>query len=71
MVRRVQRFSRVQPVSDAVAVDLNQLVQEVVELTRPRWHDEAQLRGSRIDVALELGAHRRGGRRARAAARGR
>jgi signal transduction histidine kinase len=56
VVRRVQRFSRVQPVSDAVAVDLNQLVHEVVELTRPRWQDEAQLRGSRIEVAVEAGA---------------
>jgi signal transduction histidine kinase len=55
VVRRVQRFSRVQPVSDAVAVDLNQLVQEVVELTRPRWQDEAQLRGSRIEIAVETG----------------
>jgi signal transduction histidine kinase len=55
VVRRVQRFSRVQPVSDAVAVDLNQLVQEVVELTRPRWQDEAQLRGSRIEVSVEAG----------------
>lgn len=56
VVRRVQRFSRVQPVSDAVAVDLNQLVHEVVELTRPRWQDEAQLRGSRIEVAVEAGS---------------
>lgn len=55
VVRRVQRFSRVQPVSDAVAVDLNQLVQEVVELTRPRWQDEAQLHGSRIEVVVEPG----------------
>jgi signal transduction histidine kinase/ActR/RegA family two-component response regulator len=55
VVRRVQRFSRVQPVSDAVAVDLNQLVHEVVELTRPRWQDEAQLRGSRIEMAVEPG----------------
>ena len=54
VVRRVQRFSRVQPVSD-VAVDLNQLMQEVVDLTRPRWHDEAQLRGSRIEVTVEAG----------------
>jgi CheY-like chemotaxis protein len=42
-------------VSDAVAVDLNQLVHEVVELTRPRWQDEAQLRGSRIEMAVEPG----------------
>src|SRR6266851_2498181 len=54
VVRRVQRFSRVQPVSD-VAVDLNQLVKEVVEVTRPRWHDEAQLRGSRVEVTVEAG----------------
>jgi signal transduction histidine kinase/CheY-like chemotaxis protein len=55
VVRRVQRFSRVQPVSRATPVDLNQLAQEVLELTRPRWHDEAQLRQIRIDTALDLG----------------
>ncbi len=55
VVRRVQRFSRVQPVSEPVAVDLNQLAQEVVELTRPRWHDESLLRGSQIEVAVEPG----------------
>src|SRR6266436_9214411 len=48
VVRRVQRFSRVQPVSRATPVDLNQLAQEVLELTRPRWHNEAQLRQIRI-----------------------
>lgn len=56
VVRRVQRFSRVQPVSEPVAVDLNQLVQEVVELTKPRWHDESLLRGATIEVGVEAGA---------------
>ena len=55
VVRRVQRFSRVQPVSRASPVDLNQLAGEVLELTRPRWHDEAQLRQIRIDTELALG----------------
>ena len=55
VVRRVQRFSRVQPVSRATPVDLNQLAQEVLELTRPRWHNEAQLRQIRIDTELHLG----------------
>jgi len=36
-------------------VDLNQLAQEVLELTRPRWHNEAQLRQIRIDTELHLG----------------
>jgi CheY-like chemotaxis protein len=53
---RVQRFSRVQPVSRTIPVDLNQLAQEVLELTRPRWHNEALLRQIRIDTALELGS---------------
>ncbi len=57
-VRRVQRFSRVQPVLRSVPVDLNHLAQEVLELTRPRWHNEALLRQIRIDTALELGAIR-------------
>jgi signal transduction histidine kinase/CheY-like chemotaxis protein len=55
VVRRVQRFSRVQPVSRATPVDLNQLAQEVLDLTRPRWHNEAQLRQIRIDTELALG----------------
>jgi signal transduction histidine kinase/CheY-like chemotaxis protein len=55
VVRRVQRFSRVQPVSRSVAVDLNQLAQEVLDLTRPRWHNEALLRQIRIDTVLDLG----------------
>jgi len=56
VVRRVQRFSRVQPVSRAMPVDLNQLAQEVLDLTRPRWHNEALLRQIRIDTELDLGA---------------
>jgi signal transduction histidine kinase/CheY-like chemotaxis protein len=55
VVRRVQRFSRVQPVSRTMPVDLNQLAQEVLDLTRPRWHNEALLRQIRIDTALDLG----------------
>lgn len=55
VVRRVQRFSRVQPVSRTMPVDLNQLAQEVLDLTRPRWHDEALLRQIHIDTALDLG----------------
>jgi len=58
VVRRVQRFGRVQPVSRTVPVDLNQLAQEVLELTRPRWHNEALLRQIRVDTALDLGAIR-------------
>lgn len=56
VARRVQRFSRLHPLSAPVAVDLNQLALNVVELTRPRWQDEAQLAGRRIEITVEPGA---------------
>ena len=56
VVRRVQRFGRAEPVSPATAVDLDEVVHEVVELARPHWQDEAQRRGCSIEIALELGA---------------
>jgi signal transduction histidine kinase len=55
VVRRVLGFTAMQPGAGMVPVDLNEIVREVVELTRPRWRDEAQVRSLAIDVRLELG----------------
>ncbi len=55
VVRRVLGFASMQPRPVAAPIDLNELVREVVELTRPRWRDEAQMRSLTIDVSLELG----------------
>jgi signal transduction histidine kinase len=55
VVRRVLGFASMQPAA-AAPLDFNELVREVVELTRPRWRDEAQMRSLAIDVSLELGA---------------
>jgi CheY-like chemotaxis protein len=55
VVRRVLGFTAIQPAAAAAPVDLNEVVREVVELARPRWRDEAQMRALTIDVALELG----------------
>ena len=54
VARRVQRFSRLHPLSEPTAVDLNQLAVAVVELTESRRQDEAQS-GRRIEVAMEPG----------------
>ena len=56
VVRRVLGFASMQPAPPAAAVDLDEIVREVVELTRPRWHDEALRRAVTIDVDLALGA---------------
>ena len=55
VVRRVLGFTAVQPIANQAAVDLNEIVQEVVELARPRWRDEAQMHAIDIDVLVELG----------------
>jgi CheY-like chemotaxis protein len=56
VVRRVLGFTALQPVASGASVDLNDVVREVVELARPRWRDEAQIRSVALDVALDLGA---------------
>jgi len=55
VVRRVQEFSRAQPVAEAVPVDLNQLAQDVLELARSLWQARAQVRGIQIEAVLEPG----------------
>jgi signal transduction histidine kinase len=55
VVRRVLGFAALHQAPAAAPVDLNELVREVVELTRPRWRDEAQMRSLAIDVTMELG----------------
>ena len=56
VVRRVLEFSVTQPRGEDARVDVNAAVSEVVELARPRWHDEAQLHGRKIEVQQELGS---------------
>ena len=55
VVRRVLSFAALHQAPAAAPVDLNELVREVIELTRPRWRDEAQMRSLAIDVTMELG----------------
>ncbi len=54
-VARMGEFYRArEPQISLVPVDLNKLVQQVVDLTRARWSDMVQQRGSAIEVRLEL-----------------
>ncbi len=55
VVRRLREFYRRREENEPlVEVDLPSLVQEVVQLSLPRWQRQSQERGVRIDVALEL-----------------
>jgi len=54
-VRRIQGFTRQHSDEEPEAVDLNELVDDVVKITEVRWKDDAQAKGIRFDVHAEAG----------------
>lgn len=50
VVRRIQHFTRFQPGKTFAVVDVGAIVQDAVEMTKPRWKEELQARG----IAVEL-----------------
>lgn len=55
VVRRIQQFARVRAREEMAAVDLNRVAEDVLEFTRPRWQNEAQARGIKIEAYLSPG----------------
>jgi signal transduction histidine kinase len=55
-VRRVQEFTRVRQDERFETLDVNLLIVEVLELTRPAWEAGAKRRGITLTVDLDLGA---------------
>jgi signal transduction histidine kinase/CheY-like chemotaxis protein len=55
-VRRVQEFTRVRQDADFETVDLNQILEGVIELTRPVWEEGARRRGIAIEMIASLEA---------------
>lgn len=52
-VRRIQQFSRVREDREHEPLDLPDLADEVVEITRGKWKNEAERRGVKVDVRVE------------------
>jgi PAS domain S-box-containing protein len=52
-VRRIQNFARQQGAADFEVIDLNGLVRDAIEITRTRWLDDAQSRGTQYTVEFE------------------
>jgi GAF domain-containing protein/ActR/RegA family two-component response regulator len=52
-VRRIQAFGRTDRDPQAAGMDLNGLVQEALQVTRPRWENEAHSKGIRIQMDFE------------------
>jgi signal transduction histidine kinase/ActR/RegA family two-component response regulator len=54
-VARMREFYRSTANSEPLSeVDLNEIIQEVIELTRPRWRDISQSHGTNINLETEL-----------------
>src|SRR2546426_11513634 len=53
VVRSLTSFCRTQPIPAMGPLDLNDIIADVVELTAPRWRDEALERGVAIHVRVE------------------
>jgi signal transduction histidine kinase/ActR/RegA family two-component response regulator len=55
IVKRLREFYRRRSDTEELAcVDVNELIEQVIELTRPRWRDQAQRGGVSIQIRHEL-----------------
>jgi len=54
-VRRLQDFTRKRVHQELHKVDMNAIVRDSIEITKPKWKDEAQSRGIRIEIVSNLG----------------
>ena len=54
-IRRIQEFTGVRRDREFVALSLNEIVMEVVNITQPRWRDQAQKKGIQVGLTTELG----------------
>jgi signal transduction histidine kinase len=57
-VERMQKFARTHRTrseKDFQKLNINEIVEEVVGITRPKWKDEAELKGIKIEIVTDLG----------------
>jgi PAS domain S-box-containing protein len=53
-VRRIQEFTRVRTDESFLTADINQLIKQSLEQTKPKWKDQAQKNGIEIEVFCNL-----------------
>ena len=53
-VRRIQQFARLRPDEQFVGVDINQIVQDAVAITRPRWEENIARDSRPLELKLDL-----------------
>src|SRR5687767_15840702 len=58
-VKRIQDFARQRRDQDFETIDVDQLMIEVGEITRPRWKDRAEAQNVHITLNRRIGANTR------------
>jgi signal transduction histidine kinase/CheY-like chemotaxis protein len=56
-VKRIQDFARQRRDQDFVPIDVDQLMLEVAEITRPRWKDHAEAENVHIKLVRQIGSN--------------
>ncbi len=54
-IRRIQEFTGVRRDKEFTSFALNEIVAEVVNITQPRWKDQAQKKGIQVKLTTQLG----------------
>ncbi len=54
-IRRMQDYTRIRRDESFIPVQINEVIEEVVEITKTRWKDEAHERGLLINIKKEYG----------------
>jgi PAS domain S-box-containing protein len=54
-VRRLQDFTRKRVHQELYKLDINGVIQDAIEITKPKWKDEAQGKGINIEMISNLG----------------
>jgi PAS domain S-box-containing protein len=54
-VRRLQDFTRKRVHQELFKVDINSIIKDSIEITKPKWKDEVQSRGIRIEIVSNFG----------------
>jgi PAS domain S-box-containing protein len=53
-VRRLQDFTRKRVQQELFKVDVNSIIRDSIEITKPKWKDEAQRKGRHVEIASSL-----------------
>jgi CheY-like chemotaxis protein len=54
-IRRIQEFTGVKRDKEFTLLPINEIIEEVISITQPRWKDQAQKKGIQIELTRKLG----------------